>query len=468
MKGWAMVWLVAQRELRDQLRDWRILFPLIVLALFFPFLMLAGTGIASNYIMQYNAERVAERVVPFFTLIVGFFPVTVSLVIALESFVGEKERGTIEPLLSTPLQDWQLYLGKLLAGLCLPAAAILFDLALYLFLLVQFDVRIPDTLTLALAVVISLVQAVLMVSGALVISTQSTSVRGANLLVSFIVIPLALLLQGESIMLFWGNHTGIWLTVLAITIMTALIIRLGLTRFQREYLLGREIDILNLRWIWKAFWQNFRGRATSVREWYCKEVALSWRKLRLPLILILLMGLLSSQATYCWIQRLAPSPRHDWHETLEILEAATDWPVAHQLNLPYIFWHNVRAILFISILGMLSFGVLGAMFYLMNMALIGGVLGAIGRFYSPWLILGVGILPHGLFEIPALMLTGACVLYAGALLITPQPERPLGEILIEAWADWAKVTVGLVLPLLLIAAIIEATFTPWLLTFVLR
>ena len=33
------VWLIARRELRDQFRDWRILFPLIVLTLVFPFLM---------------------------------------------------------------------------------------------------------------------------------------------------------------------------------------------------------------------------------------------------------------------------------------------------------------------------------------------------------------------------------------------------------------------------------------------
>ncbi len=468
MRGWALVWLVAQRELRDQLRDWRILLPLVLLALFFPLLMLAGTGVATDYIMQYNAERVAERVVPFFTLIVGFFPVTVSLVIALESFVGEKERGTIEPLLSSPLQDWQLYFGKLLAGLCLPAVAILFDLTLYLFLLWKLNIRIPDTLTLALAILISLVQAILMVSGALVISTQSTSVRGANLLVSFIVIPVALLLQGESIMLFWGNHTGIWLTVLAIAIMTILIIRLGLMRFQREYLLGREIDILNLRWAWNVFLENFRGRAASVGEWYRREMTKSLRKLWLPWILVILIGVVGYQITYHWIQGYHLPPDSDLETTLQALETATDWP-AHSLSFHYVFWHNLRAILSISVLGMASFGVLGALFYLFNIALIGGALGIIAKFgYSPWLIATFGILPHGIFEIPALMLTGACVLYAGALLITPHPERALGEILIEAWADWAKVTLGLILPLLVIAAAIESAVTPRLLTAILH
>ncbi len=469
MTGWSLVWLVAWRELRDQLRDWRILFPLVALTLFFPFLMLVGTGIATDYIMQYNADRVAERVVPFFTLVVGFFPVTVSLVIALESFVGEKERGTIEPLLSSPLYDWQLYFGKLLAGLCLPGIAIVCDLALYLFLLDQLNIKMPDAQTLTLAVILSLVQAVLMVSGALVISTQSTSVRGANLLVSFIVIPVGLLLQGESIMLFWGNHTGIQLTVLAVAIMTAVIIRLGLTRFKREYLLGREVDVLNLRWVWKTFLTSFRGQAQTLREWYRQEVAKSLRRVRLPLILITLIGLLGIHAAYSWIQSRPFLSIEDLETIIQALEAAADWPTTRGLSAQFIFWHNLRAALFISILGMLSFGVLGAIFYLLNMTIIGSVVGIMERIgYSPWLVTLTGILPHGIFEIPALMLIGASVLYAGALLITPQPERALGEILIEAWADWAKVTTGLALPLLLLAAIIESAITPWLLTLFLR
>lgn len=33
------VWLVAGRELRDQFRDWRVLAPMLILTLSFPFLM---------------------------------------------------------------------------------------------------------------------------------------------------------------------------------------------------------------------------------------------------------------------------------------------------------------------------------------------------------------------------------------------------------------------------------------------
>jgi uncharacterized membrane protein SpoIIM required for sporulation len=44
----------------------------------------------------------------------------------------------------------------------------------------------------------------------------------------------------------------------------------------------------------------------------------------------------------------------------------------------------------------------------------------------------------------------------------------LGEVLIEAIADWMKIGFGLVLPLLTIAAIVETWVTPVLLVLVLK
>ena len=94
------VWLVAQRELRDKFRDWRVLAPMSILTLGFPFLMNEFAKQTVDFLNQYNANLILDRLVPFSIMIIGFFPITVALVVALESFVGEKERGTI---LATPL-----------------------------------------------------------------------------------------------------------------------------------------------------------------------------------------------------------------------------------------------------------------------------------------------------------------------------------------------------------------------------
>src|SRR5512141_1016160 len=158
-----MVWLVARRELRDQLRDWRILFPLGVLTLAFPFLMNEVAGQAVSFFAKYGTNLIADRLIPFSVLIIGFFPITISLVVALESFVGEKERGTIEPLLSAPLANSHLYFGKLLIGVATPLAASYISIGLYLAMVWHNGLTMPTPATLALLLTLATAHAVLLV-----------------------------------------------------------------------------------------------------------------------------------------------------------------------------------------------------------------------------------------------------------------------------------------------------------------
>jgi uncharacterized membrane protein SpoIIM required for sporulation len=52
------------------------------------------------------------------------------------------------------------------------------------------------------------------------------------------------------------------------------------------------------------------------------------------------------------------------------------------------------------------------------------------------------------------------MLKVGAQLVTPQSDKSLGEILLLSLADWLRVFVGIVLPFLAIAALIEIYITP--------
>jgi ABC-type transport system involved in multi-copper enzyme maturation permease subunit len=180
--NFGMAWLVAKRELVDQLRDWRILAPMIVLTVFFPYLMNVAARMAADYINNYGGgSLIAERMLPFLMLVVGYFPVTVSLVVALEAFVGEKERGTIEPLLTSPMADWHLYVGKLMAGTIVPLTVSYLGITLYMIGLWRQHIDWPNWNFIAQTLALTAVQTVLMVSAAIVISTQSTTVRAANL-----------------------------------------------------------------------------------------------------------------------------------------------------------------------------------------------------------------------------------------------------------------------------------------------
>ena len=137
-------WYIVRREVRDQFRDWRIIFPVLGLTIFFPFLMNFTAQQILNFVRQYEANIIGERLIPFLLMIVGFFPISVSLVIALETFVGEKERMSIEPLLNTPLKDWQLYLGKLLSATIPPLLSSFLGMGVYISGLAYQHIPLPE------------------------------------------------------------------------------------------------------------------------------------------------------------------------------------------------------------------------------------------------------------------------------------------------------------------------------------
>ncbi|MBI5934791.1 MAG: stage II sporulation protein M [Chloroflexi bacterium] len=467
------VWLMAKRELRDQMRDWRILMPLILLTVGFPFLMDAFAYYAVELTNQYGGDLIVDRLVPFSILIIGFFPITISLLGALESFVGEKERGTIEPLLGSPLADWQLYLGKLIVGIASPLVSSFVSIAIYLVVVSRQQLDMPSLEIFAQLFLLTIAHALLMVSAAIVISVQSTSVKAANLLASFIIVPVTMLMMGETALFIRLNNRVLWMAVLAVIIMAGLLVRLGLAHFQREYLLGREIDVLNLRWIGRTFWGYFKGDANSISTWYRDSVSATLRKLRKPVALLVAFMIVGIAVTYFWSLENLPGylASLDEQEMAKFQDRISNAGGVTEtaITAPYLFIHNVQATLAIGFFGMFSFGVLAVILYLINTSMIGGLFGYFklqGLEILPLFI--NGILPHGIFEIPALILSCAAVLHVGLILVTPQEQRTIGDVLLEALADWARVYIGVVVPLLALAAVVESYVTPLLLSNALK
>ncbi len=454
---------IARREIHDQLRDWRVIFPVVGLTVFFPFLMNFTAQQMLDFVNQYGASLIGERLVPFLMMIVGFFPISVSLVIALDSFVGEKERGSIEPLLNTPLDDWQLYLGKLLAATVPPLFASFLGMSVYIIGLIVTDVPLPPAGMMVLIFVLTIAQALMMVSGAVVVSTQATSIRSANLLSSFIIIPAALLIQGESIVMFWGDFGTLWWAVFGLIVISILLIRVGLAHFHREDMLGREIDVLNFRWGWKVFTDTFKGGATTLRDWYKHSIPATLRKLRWPFWIMVVLAIAGGYIGMIQIERFNIPLDQTGLETIgENLQSILQvYPVFSFLPVLAIWWQNVRVLLFALLLGAISFGILGVLPIMLTMGITGYLMALLNvNGISPLqYFLGL-ILPHGVIEIPAALLAAAAVLQAGALLATPDRSRTVGEVWLASLGEWAKVMVGVVIPLLFVAACVEAWVTP--------
>ena len=461
------IWMVARREFIDQFRDWRIVVPMLLLVTIFPFIADDTTRQAVDFMNRNGGELILDQLVPFVVLVIGFFPLSFTLVVALESFVGEKERGTIEPLLSSPLEDRQLYLGKLLVGITTPLVFSYASIAIYLILVSRRAVEFPGVYMLALILLLTFAHAVLMVSSAIVISVQATTIRAANLLASFVVVPVAFLLQGETVLIFWGNEDVLWFAIAAVTLLAGLLIRLGLAHFRREYLLGREIDSINFKLIWRTFRNRVTGNARSISEWYLRVLPATLSQLRQPLMIVTVLAVLVAIASYTWIVNNVPgyidlTPDRITEIRTLVASNLTDLDqLGDRLPAPVLFYHNARTIVAFLLLGLVSFGTLGLTLFLGNIALVGGVLGAANLVgLSPWLMFAAGILPHGIFELTSVFIATAAMLKAGAQLVTPQPDKSLGEILLISLADWFRVFIGIVVPFLAVAAVIEIYVTP--------
>ncbi len=456
-------WVIAKREIRDQLRDWRILSPILILTLFFPLLMNFTAQQAVDFVGRYGAPIIGDRLIPFLLMVVGFFPISISLVIALESFAGERERMSLEPLLATPLTDSQLFIGKMVASLLLPILAAYSGIFVYLIGLYLRLHWIPSIPLLIQIVLLTTAQAVVMVCGAVVISSQTTSVRAANLLASFVILPVSQLIIGESLIMFWGRYDILWLFVLFLFITAVVLARMGLHLFNREALLGREIDVLNFRWLGHIFLKTFRRDASNLRGWYYGIWNHSLKQIKGAIIvssIILVSGFFIGVSLAGRFQ--LPLDLLQLDRVDEILSSQlSEFGLMSIRGWTWILMNNVRALLLAGFLGIFSFGILTQLLLMAPIGIIGYIGGNLGLAgYDVLLFLSALVLPHAILEVPAAIISGGAILKLGMVFISPPEGLSLGEAWVRALAEWARISIGIVFPLLILAAFIEAFLTP--------
>jgi len=274
---------------------------------------------------------------------------------------------------------------------------------------------------------------------------------------------MALLIQGESVVMFWGNYGTLWWAVLGLSVLSVLFVRVGLAHFQREELLGREIDVLNIRWGWRTFISEFKGEAKSIWQWYKIVIpgtikGLRW-SLLISLVLIIVGVWLGTLQVNTFNVSLEASGLGNLNANLSSM--AQMWPVGALGPVVAVFWQNLRVLLLGMVAGLLSFGILGVIPLLASVAVAGylmALLQANGMAIGVYLI-GF-ILPHGIIEIPAVMLATAAVMQAGVILATPNHDQTIGEVWIRSIANWAKIMVGVVIPMLVLSSMIEVWVTP--------
>lgn len=463
---WRPVWIIARREILDVVRDWRQVIPTVLLAVGFPILMDFSAKQALDFVAQYGGTVAGERFIPFLLLMVGFFPVSASLYTALGVFAGEKERKSLEPLLVTPLADWQLYVGKFLGTVIPPLLAAYLGMVIYsVGLIVLAEWHMPPSLIL-LVVVLATVQAAVMVAVAVVISSQTTSVRAAGLLASFIILPIGGLILSESFVIISATPEWLWAFVIALILVAAIFIRMGIHMFDREELLIRDIDQLDLKKGWRIFWCRLTEKRPGRLGWYRATFRLiaGWQLPMAVMVIVWLGALLlgyNQASRFAFPDNMLTDLPLVMSKNIRLLHVTSisDPLVTSSISL-LILYQNLRSLLIQAILGVLSFGVMAAMVFMLPWGLIGYLAGQFSLAgANPWDIIPF-VLPHGIIELPAVLLASTAILRWGATTIAIPPGRGLGEVWLEAGADFFRILVGVTLPLLVIASLLETFLTP--------
>lgn len=124
-----------------------------------------------------------------------------------------------------------------------------------------------------------------------------------------------------------------------------------------------------------------------------------------------------------------------------------------------LFLNNSRAMITGAAYGFIPFIYLPAISLGVNAMLLGAFAAVYSAQGLSLLLYLTAILPHGIFELPALVLSVACGLYL-CRTITDYVRHNTKGVVRSALANIARVIVINILPLLLIAAVVEANITP--------
>jgi uncharacterized membrane protein SpoIIM required for sporulation/ABC-type transport system involved in multi-copper enzyme maturation permease subunit len=460
---------VARREMRDNLTDWRMMFPILILTFVVPLLILAAALYAIDFVGDPGS---VARMIPFGLLLSGFLPASFSLITALESFVGEKERNTLEALLAMPMSDGELYLGKLIAALLPPTGAALLAMMTYALcfnLGARADIQsLVRTEIMWLMVMLIAVKAVVMVSGAVIISSHTTTIRAANLLASFVLVPMSVVVQLEALLIIAQMSYLLWNVFWALLAIALMLVRTGMNSFNREEILSREhagLNVKNIIWTFKQFFSEFHPAGVapdrysgsfSLRRFYRHELSALLHEYRAPLVvsfIAVMTGFVFGISAY-GVYRAA------WLDSV-LQTFLTDPPKPSAMLAVSATGKNLLDAAFSNMMSLFCFGIMAFLVPAIAFAKI-GYIAAWNTLHgiNPWTFVLAYVLPHGVIELPAVILSAALGIRMGAAVLYAPRGFTIGQNILWSLANYAKVFLFVLLPLFLIGGLLEGLLTP--------
>ena len=427
--------LVAGRDLRDAVSELRLILAMVGLTLAIP--IGAGSGVHALAAFG-GGTAVVNRLSLVGAFFVVFIPASFSLVLALESFVGERERTTLEVLLSTPLREAEIYAGKVVAVLAVSLTLCYGGLIVYCLVAFPGLGYFPLGILLALALS-TICQVAAMVAGAVIVSLNARTMRAANVMASFIILPMSVVLQVEAALILLGRAEFLWCFALLMIVVAIVLLRMGFNGFSREALLARDAGLRHpLRRAMGVVRASFGERPAFLRLLWMRRFPMLIAAVGFPVGA--LAGFLAGSSNAIPAAVVRP--------VLSSLVRSAGGGGAVEETLA-IFAHNLLAFVLVALLAVITLGLSG---FLLTFA--PGFLLGFAAALSSWTIALTGIVPNGFVELPAAIIAGGLVIQIGATAMHMDARGGWTARVLAALADYVRALRWLV-PALAVAAVLE-------------
>jgi len=258
-------WVIAKKEIREIRRSKYLLSSLLMPIIIFGIAMPGAFAIISQLPLegQVNIPDFMVEIIPgyeqmsdqqrmlyfsvYFLLgpMLLLTPLMVPVFIASDSFAGEKERKTIEPLLASPASNMELFLGKVLTAFIpsMTISLITFVIATCLFnwsaLQVFGYIIFPDIAYFTMMTAAAPLATIFSISIVVLISAKVASVRDASQIGGVVIIPLILLIIGQMFAVIFINTATVIIATAVLALIDTFLIRFCASRFGRENILTK-------------------------------------------------------------------------------------------------------------------------------------------------------------------------------------------------------------------------------------
>ncbi len=262
------VWTVMRKDWRELMRNKQVAFSLVIVPMVFALILpslfiflgasvspdadegitgivggLAGGAIPAGYNVPQAVVYaiIVYFMAPFFLVI----PVLVANITASSSFVGEKERGTIEGLLYTPLSNRELVIAKVISSFA--PSIVLTWIAFLVYTLIAGtmgaravgEIFFPTLTWLVMVVVIVPLISCLATSLIVMVSTKASTTQGAQGMAMFIVLPILAIVISQTVGLMLFDISLVLVAAPILIVLDALAFVFVVARFDRERIVTR-------------------------------------------------------------------------------------------------------------------------------------------------------------------------------------------------------------------------------------